>query len=402
MSQPAPKLHSAKLTARATSTGSARMPFCGLIDPVLVREPVPYPSAGSVSLEGAQAAWTWVFRDLCRDLISADGVENGTLTAGDIEPLLPEILARAKTALERIDADQEALRRFRAQLGRDNARTEIDVVLRALRNRALIEKALVFGKAINTITDDAALGTALQAMPLKDPKLAAMLLHAALGQVANPTKPVVAVIKLIGSDTEIAVVRNGFTPLLEAYLGHAQNQLHALQLTGPFPDVDLACRSLDRFHRLVRALTGNIEFTRGSQATQVLSAVTKMVSERVEPRLKEVATDLNQAMRRPREGADRIDNDRMLAAINGIYLLSTVRDCRDSLALNAVFDQAWSQSGQALELHIQRNLELIRQMPGDPMTGARLDAAIKMAEVRFNPEYAETLKRARLAAERRA
>jgi hypothetical protein len=127
-----------------------------------------------------------------------------------------------------------------------------------------------------------------------------------------------------------------------------------------------------------------------------------MVSERVEPRLKEVVTDLNQAMRRPREGADRIDNDRLLAAINGVYLLSTVRDCRDSLALNAVFDQAWGQSGQALELHIQRNLELIRQMPGDPMTGARLNAAIKMAEVRFNPEYAETLKRARVAAERRA
>jgi hypothetical protein len=33
--------------------------------------------------------------------------------------------------------------------------------------------------------------------------------------------------------------------------------------------------------------------------------------------------------------------------------------------------------------------------------GARLDAGIKMAEVRFNPEYAETLRRARASAERR-
>jgi hypothetical protein len=32
---------------------------------------------------------------------------------------------------------------------------------------------------------------------------------------------------------------------------------------------------------------------------------------------------------------------------------------------------------------------------------ARLEAGIKMAEIRFNPEYAETLRRARSAAERR-
>ncbi|WP_338722977.1 hypothetical protein [Devosia sp. XK-2] len=173
-------------------------------------------------------------------------------------------------------------------------------------------------------------------------------------------------------------------------------------MADPLADIDMVCRSLERFHRLVRSLTGYVEFARGSRATQVLSTITKMVSDRVEPRLKEVATDLNQAMRRPREGADRIDNDRLLGAINGVYLLSSVRDCRDSLALNAVFDQAWSQTGQALELHIQRNLDLLRQNPGDAMTGARLDAAIKMAEVRFNADYAETLRRARATAERRA
>ena len=70
--------------------------------------------------------------------------------------------------------------------------------------------------------------------------------------------------------------------------------------------------------------------------------------------------------------------------------------------LNALFEQAWSQTGQALEVHLQRNLELIRQHPADPEIGARLDAGIKMAEVRFNPEYADTLKRARAAAERRS
>jgi len=239
-------------------------------------------------------------------------------------------------------------------------------------------------------------------MPLSDPQMSALLFHAATGQLANPTRLITAVIKLAGSAKEGTITRAGFSPLIDAYLAHAQNQIHHLQLTGPFADIDLVCRSLDRFHRLVRALTGYIEFERASRATQILTTITKMVSDRVEPRIKEVVTDLNLAMRRPKEAPDRVDNDRILAAVNGIYLLSAVRDCRDSLALNAVFDQAWSQSGQALELHIQRNLELIRQVPNDAMTGQRLDAAIKMAEVRFNADYADTLKRARSAAERRA
>lgn len=390
----------AKAAGRDVSV--ARRPFCGLIDAVLVDEPVLFAFNGSVSREAANAAWTWVLRDLCADLISGEAVANGRFRAAELEPLMPDMLARMKAALDKVDGDIEAMRRWKAQFGRDDARDEVAVIMAALRARALLPKAQGFGKAVNTIGDDAALGTALQSMPLQDPQLASLLFHAAMGQVANPTRLITTIIRISGGATEAAIARNGFAPLVDGLLAQAQNQLRHLQLTGPFADIDLVCRSLDRFHRLVRALTGYIEFARGSRATQVLSTITKMVSDRVEPRLKEVVTDLNQAMRRPREGVDRIDDDRLLGAINGVYLLSAVRDCRDSLALNAVFDQAWSQTGQALELHIQRNLDLLRQNPGDALTGARLDAAIKMAEVRFNADYAETLKRARAAAERRS
>ncbi len=405
MNQPAPSKEAAApqpARANARSGSAARKPFCGLIDPVLVNEPVPFALTGSVSVEAANAAWVWVVRDLCPNLISAEGVASGSFRAADLEPLMSDVLARMKAALEKVDADTETLRRLRAQFGRENAREELGVIMAALRARALLPKAQGFGKAVNSMNDDAALGTALQAMPLQDPQLAALLFQSAVGQVANPSRLVSTVVKLSGNASEAAIARNGFSPLIDAILGQAQNQLRHLQLSGPFADIDLVCRSLDRFHRLVRSLSGYIEFSRGSRTTQVLSAITKMVSDRVEPRLKEVVTDLNQAMRRPREGADRIDNDRLLGAINGVYLLSAVRDCRDSLALNAVFDQAWSQTGQALELHIQRNLDLMRQNPGDAMTSARLDAAIKMAEIRFNADYAETLKRARATAERRS
>ncbi|MCS6760770.1 MAG: hypothetical protein MO846_01240 [Candidatus Devosia symbiotica] len=59
-----------------------------------------------------------------------------------------------------------------------------------------------------------------------------------------------------------------------------------LQPSGVFADIDLICRGLDRFHRLVCELTGYIEFKRDNQWTAILSTLTKQVSDRIEPRLR--------------------------------------------------------------------------------------------------------------------
>ena len=369
---------------------ASSQPFAGLIDAIIVEDPVPFAFPGSVARSLAQAVWVWVNRDLCQDI-----------DISDLDQAMPDVLARMREAVDGADADYDNGRRLRAALGNDEARAALPVIMAALRNRAVLDKAQAFGRAVNTITDETALGTAINSMPLQDPPLAALLFHAAMGQVANPTRVIGAVIKLSGNSNEGSVARAGFGPVIDAILAHAQNQLHLLQPHGPFSDIDLMCRALDRFHRLLRALTGYVEFARGSRWSIVLSAITKQISDRIEPRLKDVVPDINQALRKPREGADRLDNDRLLAALNGVYLLSAIRDCRDSLALNALFDQAWNQSGQTLEMHLQRNLELLRQNPDDRNVGTRMEAGIKMAEIRFNPEYAETLRRARAAAERR-
>jgi hypothetical protein len=238
-------------------------------------------------------------------------------------------------------------------------------------------------------------------MPLQDGPVASLLMMAAVGQVSAPARLITAAIRIANSAEEAALTRAGFAPLIEACLAHAQNQIPALGQTGTFSDMDLVCRSVDRFHRLLRAVTGYVEMQRNSRWSMIAAALTKIASERIEPKLRNVAPDLNVALRR-REGTDRVDGDQILLALNGIYLLATVRDSRDSLAVNAVFDQAWAQTGQALEIHIERNLETLRRNPADKASSARLDAALKMAEVRFNQEYAETMRRAKEATERRA
>ena len=379
----------------------AAQPFAGLIDPILVDDPVAFPFAGSVARSHAAAAWTWVLRDLCPDLISAEGVAKGHVGAAELELIMPELLARMKDGLANAEVNSDAGRRLRASLGTVDAREALPIIIGALRNRALLGKAQAFGRAVNTITDDGALGVALHSMPLQDKALAALLFHAAIGQVANPTKLVTTVIKLAGNATESAIHRVGFAPIIEAVLSHALNQLQVLQPFGPFADIDLTCRALERYHRLMRALTAYVEFARGSRWTMIVSAATKQVSDRIGPRLRDVVPDITHALRKPQHGHDRLDADLLLAALNGVYLLRTIRDCRESLALNALFDQAWSQSGEALELLLQRNMDLLRQGQGDAIVAARLDAGIKMAEVRFNAEYAETLRRSRATAERR-
>lgn len=378
---------------------AAASPFLGLIDPVMVEEAEGFSFAGAIPREEADSAWTWMKRDLAPDLIAA--LRGDAATAAQLDPFVPELLRRARDMLAACASDREAERRLKAQLGSDEAWARLPLVLSALKCRSALDKAKVLGRAINGMPDEAAVAAALQAIPLQDQTVAALLMQAVTSQVTNPSRLTVAVIKLAGGATEAAIQRAGFGPLVEALLSHAQNQLPLLRQWGAFADIDLACRAIDRFHRLLRAVHGYVELTRLSRWTTAVAGLIKAASERIEPKLRDVAPDVSMAMRRGREGVDKAHSDQLLAALNGVYLLSTVRECRDSLALNALFDQTWSQVGQGLEMHIQRNLDLLRQNPQDAPTSARLEAGIKMAELRFNAEYAEVLRRARDSIEKR-
>lgn len=387
--QPAP-------SARAKRAGR---PFFGLIDAVIVESPANFEFDGAIARDHADAIWTWMARDLAPDLIDPDAPDSDAARQA-LDALMPELLGRARQAVAAAPTSHEIERRLKTQLGGEIVWTRLPIALNALKCRNLLEKAQSFGRAANGMQDEAGLALALQSMPLQDPALAALLMMAAVGQIANPSKVMTAVVRITGSPLESAIQRAGFAPLVEAMLAHSQNQIHLLANMGAYADIDLTCRAIDRFHKLARAVNGYVELARNSRWSTVVAALTKSVSERVEPRLRDVAGSLNMAMRRGREGSDRLDSDQILIALNGVYVLAAVRDARDSLGVNALFDQAWNQVGQALEIHIQRGLDVLRQNPADTVTSARLDAAIKMAEMRFNAEYAETLRRAKDSAEK--
>jgi hypothetical protein len=375
-------------------------PFLGLIDAVVVDSPVDFSFDGAITTDEASAAWMWMVRDIAPDLIDVGTVEDSVEHRAALDALMPDLIARTRKAVAEAQTSVDAARRIKTLLGGEQEWERLPVVVNALRCRGLLDKAQSFGRAANGMTDEASLALALQSMPLQDNSVASLLMMAATGQVAAPARLITAAIRIANSADEPALTRAGFGPLIDACFAHAQNQIPALNQFGTFGDMDLVCRSVDRFHRLLRAVTGYVELRRNSRWSLIAGALTKTASERLEPKLRNVAPDLNLALRR-REGSDRVDGDQILSAMNGIYLLATVRDTRDSLAVNAVFDQVWAQTGQALEIHIERNLESLRRNPADKASSARLDAALKMAEVRFSPEYAETMRHAKDIAERR-
>lgn len=380
--------------SRASRVPVRRAPFFGLIDSLIVEDAGgPFVSPGAIGRAEADAIWTWIARDIAPELIDlrlADG-EQG-LSA--LEAVMPEVLTRARDAATAAAANGEVERRLKAQLGGEGAYNRLPIVLNALKVRALLEKARSFGRATNGLTDEAAMMTALQMMPRQDRAIAALLMQAAIGQVNNPSRLMTAVTRIAGGATELAIERAGFGPLIEAMIAHAQNQLPSMMQWGAFADVDLTCRAIDRFHRLLRAVTGYVELTRLSRWSGAVGMLVSAASERIEPQLRSVPPDVGRALRR-RDGTDRLDGDQMLAALNGVYLLATVRECRESLALNALFDHVWTQVGAALEQHIERNLEALRQNPADAVATERLGGAIKMAALRFNEDYAQRVVRAR-------
>lgn len=376
-------------------------PFLGLIDSVVVTGPVEFEFDGALTYEAADAAWMWVVRDLAPDLIDIDALDDSARSLRALESLLPDLLERASKALDEAETSGQARRRIQTQLGSDAVWRRLPIVLTALRCRGLLDKAQGFGRAANGMPDEAALVLALQAMPLNDPPVAALLMQAAVGQVAVPSRLITAAIRIAGSATESGLTRAGFAPMIDAIFAHAQNQIPPLLQSGTFSDMDLVCRSVDRFHRLMRAVIGYVEISRSGRCATIAATLTKTISMRLEPKMRDIGPDLNMALRR-REGTERLDHDQVLSALNGIYLLATIRDSRDSLAVSAMYDQVWSQTGQALEIHIERLMQAVRNNPGERVASERLDAALKMVEIRFGQDYADTLRRAKESLARRA
>ncbi|WMT91152.1 hypothetical protein [Pelagibacterium sp. H642] len=383
---------------------AARDAFLGALSGVLVEPPVFHFFAGAIERDAASSIWAWMARDIAQAEAArlGDAIEAGADPLQAFDEVLPDLLGRLKENAAAEKEDRELERRNSMQLGGEEARRRLPSVIVAMRRRPLLVQAERFGVAVGTIADEATLAAALQSISITNPITHALWMQAMVGQMANPSRAMAAAVVIAGGNSESRITNAGYSPLVEAVLSHAQGQIGKLAgQSNLFSDIDFVCRSIDRFHRLMRAINSTLEIERRSVWGAIIADLIGKLSERLERPMKEITINVSQALRRPRDGNDRVDADQILAALNGLYLLTTVRQSRDSLAVNALLDQAWTETGQAVEVLVTRALDHYRANPGDAAARERVEAGIKMAEIRFNAEYAEILRRARDNAERR-
>ncbi len=386
-----------------TDDGASRV-IEALLGSVLVHSPVLFASSGAIESEHALAVWTWLSRDIDNSLteqalalISSDS--RGKPLA-DFAFHIAELIAQAQIASS---ASQDAARRFQIQIGGESVFHRLPIIEVAFRSFLLIDKAVAYGRAINGVVDENSLKLALQTFPMDEPVVSALMMHAALGQIANPIRLICSVTDISNGQTQKAVTQAGFSSIINALFAHAQNQMPLFAVKNTrFSDIDLICKALERFHRLIRAVSNITQNDKSCEWSQMSASIVRQMSELIEPRLLKVDSDVRQALRKPRTGPDLVDPSLQLDALNGLYLLASVREALDSLALNSLVNKLWSEVGKALEVLIERNLDAFRNSPDSEIAAKRLDTSIKMAKVRFNPEYAGIIIRARDGATRRA
>jgi hypothetical protein len=383
---------------------AARDAFLGVLSGVLVEPPAYHAFAGSIERDAAIGIWTWIARDIAQPEVEqlGEAVVDGGDPLETFDLLLPELIARLKVNADAEKGNRDLERRNTMQMGGEEARRRLPSVIMAMRRRPLLVQAERFGVAVGTIADEATLASALQSITINNPITRALWMQAMVGHMANPGRAMAAAVAIAGGNSETHIVNAGYGPLVEAIMSHAQGQIGRLaSQPNLFSDIDFACRAVERFHRLMRAINHTIEIEGRSPWGTIISDLTAKLSERLERPMKEITINVTQALRRPRDGNDRVDAEHVLAALNGLYLLMAVRQSRDSLAVNALLDQAWADTGQAVEVLVTRALDNFRVSPGDAIVRERLEAGIKMAEIRYNAEYADILRRARDNAGRR-
>lgn len=374
----------------------------GLIGSVLVEGAVHFQPQGAILLPQLEAVWHWLNRDI--DTSLSIGARK-LLAAPDASSEISAFCLAISTLLMqqvRLAADDHKLAHdIRVQIGDDNAYANLEKIAMAFKCQPFLPKALAFGRSLNQQREDAALALSLKSFPAKQSPLMPFIMHAAMSQISQPARIVGAIINLAEGSGESEVLQAGYGAIVDALLAHAQNQISLIYDDGPFTDMDLACQAVARFHALIRGVSIITENSPQGRWAQQVSKLIAHISDRLEPRIARIEVDVRQSLRLPRSEKDHLDTGLLLEALSGMYLLSTIRESRESLGVNSALETAWTQTGQVLEILIERNLEAFKSDPSNELTARRLDAAINMARIRFNPEYADIVKRAMDSAARR-
>lgn len=404
--RPADRLSALKGSAAAPNAASAAVrkrpaaaqAIAGALSPVLLDvEPV-IPGA-ALYAKHLNDFWVWFARDVAPefasdlDLMIAAEPDRAVELFADAAAMIVSLSEGALAAAE----TEEQRKRVAVQLGGNDVLESVPAILSCVAQVKMLHRAAEFGGVMGELDSARRISLALQSVELPKGSFRRYWCLAAIGSIPDPFEFIGAMVMAAESDTEADLKNAGLGIWMDAFIIDAQRQDQLVKgSVGLFADVDLACKAIHRFHTIARAMVLQLELPANSVWGVSLKRLTKDISQEIEPKLEGVVRDVTLALRPARDGADRCDEDAVLQALNGLYLLATARDSRDSLAVNAVTERVWSQTGQTIETLLNRSIDALRDIgPEREVALRRVDAGIKMAGIRFGTDYAQVIERSR-------
>jgi hypothetical protein len=374
---------------------------------VILTQDKPLIVGASLSKKHLMKFWEWVQRDVDRDTVSAINDVLGADKAPserEIETQLNSLIELVEPIYEAALADNERRRRLSIQLGGPEVFDSLGTCLLVFKYIAFINSGFLLARELRRNAEVETFSYALDQAQFPSQEAKKLWCLAFIRGIPKAELLANALAQKFTTKTENAIRATNLGEYLDALVIEAQKQIETIeQQTGTFRDVDLICRSIDRFHHISRSLQFNLDLPKTTPWVRHLEDLIKRAAIALNGRFNDVVKDVNKVLR-PAQGTDKthLDPNDVLQAYNGLYILTATRAARESLAVNAVVERAWRDVGQGLEVMVDRIFEHYKVVAGtDPFATAQADVAIKFCSIRFGDEYAQVLKRNKLNIEQR-
>jgi len=362
----------------------------------------------AISRHSLQKFWEWAQRDLDQTIISEISETLGANKRPSdrtMELSLKKLIDVVQPLFQSAAKDEDFGRRLSIQMGGREVYETIPTILMAFSYVGYIKSGLALGRELSADGSLEAIEYALGQTEFPSLSIKKLWCLSFVGGMAKPELLAEAIAKLGSRKNELILRKAGFGEYLDALLIDSQKRIEIIEeQSGIFRDVDLMCKSIDRFHHLARGMSFQFEMGKNAEWHLQLEALIKRGASALNSRFEDIVPRVNAVLRPAKPGkATQIDPSEVLVAFNCLYILAATRAARESLAVNAIVDKAWKDIGGALEVVVDQVFDHYKLVAGnDQSATVQAEVAIKFCTIRFGAEYAAILKRNKVNIEKRA
>jgi hypothetical protein len=398
--------------------GDAPRRFFMPLEPFLIDGPADHKRIGRLARVSLEPIWEWIIRDLMpaearaltedinRALLAEDRVKVEQL----VRALHERAIQRMNDAIEALDANEKARRRFSVQVGTPRAIEDVTTLMRALRVRdALAELARRLPdhiraferEQIDQIKAEIDALADQKSLPHAQPPRSELFLFGLI-MVANrleaPWQLIRIATRAAESDDAARVAGTPYAAAMTIVLSELEYMVTELrsELKVGRPVATL----LKGLHDGARGMHSEMDLSVDSAWSRQLAAIRSTVSNLLTAEIENTPGRVRRLLR-PRPAKEIVPGS-LLDAIDvheveaRVELVSLCRHYASELAVNEVTRRTYSELTQYLETGGRILLDALRQADDAerPFRQSQIDAAVRFCRTLFGADYAAALAKA--------